>query len=58
MVARRLRESETADGRGLFVNLWRAPYRETDSLALVRAISAMASSPVLRADARPLAAPR
>ena len=25
-------------GRGRFVNLWRAPYRETDALALVRAV--------------------
>ena len=50
LVARRLRESEQPSGRGRFVNLWRAPYQETDALALVRAVNAAASSPVLRSD--------
>ena len=35
LVARRLREGEHPSGRGRFVNLWRAPYQETDALALV-----------------------
>ena len=54
LIARKLTDEETPTGRGVFVNLWRAPYRETDALALVRAISAMASSPVLRSDGPPV----
>ena len=54
LVARRLNEPETPRGRGVFVNLWRAPYRETDSLALIRAITAVASTPVLQADGPPV----
>ena len=54
LVARRLREGEHPSGRGSFVNLWRAPYQETDALALVRAINAVASSPVLRSDGPPV----
>ena len=54
LVARRLREGETQTGRGLFVNLWHAPRRETDALALVKGVSAMASSPVLRSDGPPV----
>ena len=54
LVARRLREGEQPSGRGRFVNLWRAPYQETDALALVRAVSATASSPVLRSDGPPV----
>ena len=50
LVARRLREGEHPSGRGRFVNLWRAPYRETDALALVRAVNTMASTPLLRSD--------
>ena len=50
LVARRLREDESPSGRGLFVNLWRAPRQETDSLALVKAINSMSSSPLLRSD--------
>ena len=34
LVARRLRENEQPAGRGRFVNLWRAPFLETDALAL------------------------
>ena len=40
LVARKLGEGENPTGRGVFVNLWRAPYRETDALALVKAINA------------------
>ena len=54
LVARKLREGENPTGRGVFVNLWRAPYRETDALALVRAINAAAAHPALRADGPPV----
>ncbi len=54
LVARRLVEGEEPSRRGVFVNLWRAPYRETDALALVRAITATASSPLLRSDGPPV----
>ena len=54
LVARRLRAEETPTGRGVFVNLWRASYRETDALALVRAVNAVASTPVLRSDGPPV----
>ena len=54
LVARRLNETESPTGRGVFVNLWRAPKQETDALALVRAASAAASSPALRSDGPPV----
>ena len=54
LVARRLREGEHPPGRGRFVNLWRAPYQETDALALVRAVNATASMPLLRSDGPPV----
>ena len=54
LVARRLREGEHPSGRGRFVNLWRAPYQETDALALVRAVNATASMPLLRSDGPPV----
>ena len=54
LVARRLREGEYAPGRGRFVNLWRAPYQETDALALVRAVNSVASTPLLRSDGPPV----
>ena len=54
LVARRLHEGELPSGRGRFVNLWRATYQETDALALVRAVNAAASTPVLRADGPPV----
>ena len=53
LVARRIREGEHPSGRGRFVNLWRAPYQETDALALVRAVNAAASMPLLRSDGPP-----
>ena len=53
LVARRLEEDESPTGRGLFVNLWRAPYQETDALALVSAVRARASNPVLQFDGQP-----
>ena len=40
--------------RGLFVNLWRAPYRETEALALVNAVNAAASAPLHRSDGPPV----
>ena len=54
LVARRVREGEHPSGRGRFVNLWRAPYQETDALALVRAVNAAASMPLLRSDGPPV----
>ena len=54
LIARRLREGEHPSGRGRFVNLWRAPYLETDALALVRAANAAASMPLLRSDGPPV----
>lgn len=54
LVARKLSSSETTTGRGVFVNLWRAPYQETDALALVRAVRAAASTPLLRSDGPPV----
>ena len=54
LVARRLKQDEQALGRGKFVNLWRAPYQETDALALVRTVVAASSTPVLRADGPPV----
>ena len=54
LVARRLTENEKPSGRGRFVNLWRAAYQETDALALVWALNAMASAPLLRSDGPPV----
>ena len=54
LVARRLSEGEARTGRGVFVNLWRAPYLETDALALVRAVNAASSTPVHRSDGQPV----
>ena len=54
LIARKLTSAETPTGRGVFVNLWRAPYQETDALALVRAVSAAASTSLLRADGPPV----
>ncbi len=54
IVARRLREGEEPSGRGTFVNLWRAARRETDALALVSAVNAVASHPLLGSDGPPV----
>ena len=54
LVARRLRDGESPTGRGRFVNLWRAPYVETDSLALVSATNSAATAPSLQADGPPV----
>ncbi len=54
VIGRRLREEETPSGRGRFVNLWRAPYRDTDALALVTAINAAADAPLHRSDGPPI----
>ena len=54
LVARKLTDSETPTGRGAFVNLWRAPYQETDALALVRTVLAASSTPVLMSDGPPI----
>ena len=53
LVARRLRDGESASGRGRFVNLWRAPYQETDALAIAKALNATSAHPALRADGPP-----
>ena len=54
LVARRLPEGEAPRKRGVFVNLWRAAVRDTDALALARAIDVTASTPVLRSDGPPV----
>ena len=54
LVARRLTGAETPPGRGVFVNLWRAPYQETDALALVRAVNVAAATPLHRSDGPPV----
>ena len=54
LVARRLRAEEPSSGRGRFVNLWRAAYQETDALALVKALNAVATIPLHRADGPPV----
>ncbi len=54
LVARRLREEEAPSARGGFVNLWRAPRRETDALALVNAINAATAAPLHRSDGPPV----
>ena len=54
VVARRLREDESPSRRGVFVNLWRAAYRETDALAITNAVNAAASTPVHRSDGPPV----
>ena len=54
LVARRLREDERPLRRGGFVNLWRAPRRETDALALGNAINAAAAFPLHRSDGPPI----
>ncbi len=54
LVARRLREDEQPSRRGGFVNLWRAPRRETDALALANAINAVAASPLHQSDGPPV----
>ena len=54
VVARRLGEDESPSGRGVFVNLWHAAYRETDALAIASAVNAAASTPVHRSDGPPV----
>ena len=54
LVGRRLSDGEGSTGRGRFVNLWQAPYSETDALALVRAVNAVASIPLHRSDGPPV----
>ena len=54
VVARRLREDESPSRRGVFVNLWRAAYRETDALAITNAVNAAASTPVHGSDGPPV----
>ena len=54
VVARRLREGESPSRRGVFVNLRRAAYRETDSLAITNAVNAAASAPVHGSDGPPV----
>ena len=54
LTARRLREDEEPLRRGGFVNLWRAPRRETDALALANAINAAVAYPLHRSDGPPI----
>ena len=53
LLAGRLRANELPPRRGVFVNLWRAPRRETDALALANAINATASAALHRSDGPP-----
>ena len=54
LTARRLRPGERPPRRGGFVNLWRAPQRETEALALANAINAAAAYPLHRSDGPPI----
>ena len=54
LLARRLHPGEQPPRRGGFVNLWRAPRRETDALALANAINAAAAYPLHRSDGPPI----
>ena len=54
IVARRLRGNENPPQRGVFVNLRRAAYRETDALAITNAVNAAASTPMHRSDGPPV----
>ena len=54
VVARRLGEDESPSGRGVFVNLWHAAFRETDALAIANAVNAAASTPVHGSDGPPV----
>ena len=54
LLARRLHANERPSRRGGFVNLWRAPRRETDALALVNAVNAAAAAPLHRSDGPPV----
>ena len=54
IVARRINEGEAPTRRARFVNVWRAPYVETDALALVSAINRAASAPALTSDGPPV----
>ena len=54
LLARRLRPNERPPRRGAFVNLWRAPRRETDALALANAINATASGALHRSNGPPI----
>ena len=53
LLARRLRPNERPPRRAGFVNLWRAPRRETDALALVNAINAATAAPLHQSDGPP-----
>lgn len=54
LVARRLGEGEGPSGRGTFVNLWRTARQDTDALALVNAVNATSSTPLLASDGPPV----
>ena len=54
LLARRLAPNERPPRRGVFVNLWRAPRRETDALALANAINAAVVFPMHRSDGPPI----
>ena len=54
LLARRLRPGERPPRRGGFANLWRAPQRETDALALANAINATSSAALHHSDGPPV----
>lgn len=54
LVARRLKETEAATKRGVFVNLWRAPMLVTDALAILNGVDVTAQSAIHRGDGPPV----
>lgn len=54
LLVRRLRVGERPPRLGGFVNLWRAPMRETEALALANAINAAAAFTLHRSDRPPI----
>ena len=56
IIARKLSASTRASSSGRFVNLWNKPVRDTEALALTRAIARYSDSSVQRIDGPPLGA--
>ena len=54
VVARQLRAGEAAQGRGVFVNLWRAPRHLTDALAILNSLEGLSTSRLHRLDGPPI----
>ena len=54
LVARRLKETEVAPKRGIFVNLWRAPRLVTDALAILNGVTSTVQGALHRSDGPPV----